>query len=251
MSRPRELARKLVAELIHNGAEAIALTGSYSRGDATSASDIDLIVIGDGPSYLLDVHEGMLVAQAWASESEHRCRFADPGEVGTAIPGWREAVLLHDPHAVAASLKQEALDWSWKPLDDLCDAWVAERIVGYAEEAQKLVAAIANGRKLTMAVQRDLLAVHLAPILAVHHRMLYGSENALWNQVGDAMGAEWRRTQGAALSVGQESLEESCAAALHLLSLAIDAVQPLLDDRQLRVARHAQAIARDYKRNGK
>jgi len=240
---PHDLTHQLVAELIRDGAEAVALTGSHARGTAASASDLDFVVIGDGPSYLLDVREGMLVSQAWAHEEKHRQRFDEPGEVGTAIPGWREAVLLHDPDAIAASLKREALDWSWRRVEDLCDRWVAERLIGYAEEVQKLVAAIRDGKKLTAAVQRNLLAVRLAPILAVHHRLLYGSENVLWDRVGDVMGSEWREEQTAALATGGESFRRSNIAALNLFRLAVVAVQPLLDSRQLAVAHHSLALA--------
>lgn len=242
---PLDLTRQLVAELIQDGAEAVVLTGSHARGTATDASDLDFVVIGDGPSYLLDVREGVLVAQAWANVDEHRRRLSEPGEVGTAVPGWREAVLLHDPDAVAATLKQEALDWSWEQVEDHCDRWVAEKLIGYAEEVQKLVAAMRDERKLIAAVQRDLLAVRLAPILAVHQRLLYGTENVLWDRVGDAMGLEWRQEQAAALATGGESFEQSCIAALCLFRLAVAAVQPLLDDRQLAVTRRALALARN------
>lgn len=231
---------------MRNGAEAVALTGSHARGDATGASDVDLIVIGNGPRYLAEMCDGLLVAQAWSTEAEQRRRLGDPGEVGASVPGWREAVLLHDPHGVAARLKQEALDWTWEALGDRTDAWVADRLVGYVEEAQKLVAALDDGRTLTAAVMRYLLAVRLPPILAVHCRLLYGSENVLWDRVGEAMGAEWQRTQAQALSVGGESFEQSCVAALRLFRLAFDAVASRLDDRQLAVAEHALALVRRY-----
>ena len=87
--------------------------------------------------------------------------------------------LLHDPEGRAGLLKQEAIKWSREVLDDRCDGWVAERVVGYAEEVQKLVDALDNGRTLTAAVQRTVLGLRLARILAVHHRLLYGTENVL------------------------------------------------------------------------
>lgn len=246
MLSPLELAHQVGAELIQNGAEAVALTGSHARGSPTSASDVDLIVVGQGPRYLAEVRDGVLVAQAWSTQDEQRRRFADPGQVGAAVPGWREAVLLHDPHAVGARLKQEALDWTWEEIGDLCDTWVAEQLVGYVEEVQKLVAAVENGGTLTAAVMRYLLAVRLPPILAVHHRLLYGSENVLWDQVGDVMGAEWQRTQARALSIGGESFEQSYVAALRLFRLAFETVESLLDDRQLAVAQQALALVRRY-----
>jgi predicted nucleotidyltransferase len=243
------LAERLVPELVARGAQAVVLLGSRARGDATSASDLDLGVIGDGPDYRLDVRDGVLVAESWASESERRAAFARPGDVGSAVPGWREAVVLHDPLRAASRLKQEAEDWRWERCED-CDQWVAQQIVGYAEEVQKLTAALVGCHRLRAAVQRDILALRLAPILSVHHRMLYGSENVLWEKVGERMGLEWRRWQASAFSTSGESFEQSCAAAVHLFRLATTCVAPLLDERQAVVVQHslAQAAGHDLLR---
>ncbi|MGH3427651.1 MAG: nucleotidyltransferase family protein, partial [Mycobacteriales bacterium] len=82
MSDAHDLARRLIPELVERGALAVAITGSHARGDATDRSDLDLMVVGDGPDYLLEMREGVLVAQAWASEPEHRAQMSDPGRVG-------------------------------------------------------------------------------------------------------------------------------------------------------------------------
>ena len=239
----RDLAERLASELVERGALAVAITGSHARGDATKASDLDLMAVGQGPAYLLEVREGVLVAQSWASEQEHRARLASPGHVGSVVPGWREALILHDPDGIAARLQREAIDWSWDPHAGRCDEWAAEQVAGLAEEVRKLASALGRDRELMAAVQRDLLALRLAPILAVRLRLLYGSENALWERVGELMGAEWREAQGAAFSTGGQGLGESCAAALRLYGLAAGRVAPLLDDRQAAVVETALAAA--------
>ena len=61
-------------------------------------------------------------------------------------------------------------------------------MTGYAGEVHKLAAALRNGNRPLAAIQRSLLAVHLAPVLAVHRRILYGPENRLWDLVSGAMG---------------------------------------------------------------
>jgi hypothetical protein len=240
----RDLAERLAPEMVERGALAVVLTGSHARGDATEASDLDLIGVGDGPAYLLEVREGVLVAQSWASEHEHGARMGRPGQIGSAVPGWREAVILHDSAGIAAGLQRGALDWTWGPHAERCDAWVAEQVAGLAEEVGKLAAALDHrGRTLMAAVQRDLLALRLAPVLAVHLRLLYGSENVLWERVGGLMGGEWRAAQAAAFGTGGQSFAESCAAAFRLYRLAADRVASLLDGRQAAVVAGALVAA--------
>jgi len=180
---PAELTDRLVADLVSEGAHVVALTGSYARGNATRRSDLDVIVIGEAPRYVVEMRHGLLVAQAWSTEAEQRRRFGDPREVGAAVPGWREAVILHDPDARGARLKEEALAWSWQQIDELSDEWVADQLVGYAEEVQKLVEAVESQNVLTAAVLRTLLAFRMPRIVSVYHRLLYGSENVRWDQV--------------------------------------------------------------------
>jgi hypothetical protein len=104
------------------------------------------------------------------------------------VPGWREALVMYDADGLATSLIEEVRAWTWGPLERRCDRWVAEETTGYAEEVHKLAPALRNGNRPLAAVQRSLLAVHLAPVVAVHRRILYGSENHLWDLVSGAMG---------------------------------------------------------------
>jgi hypothetical protein len=174
---------------------------------------------------------------------QHREAFALPDKVCSVVPGWRGALVLYDAEGLAASLIEEARAWTWGPIERRCDEWVAEAVTGYAEEVHKLIAALRNGDRPLAAVQRSLLAIHLAPILAVHRRILYGSENRVWDLVADAMGEGWSRTQSAALGLGGESLEQTCGAALGLYGLAAEEVAPLLDGRQREVVDRARGLA--------
>lgn len=98
-------------------------------------------------------------------------------------------------------------------------------------------------RKSAAAVQRSLLAIYMAPILAVYHRILYDSENQLWDLVSERMGKKWGHVQRVALGEGQPSFKETCRAALQLFALTAQEVKHLLNKRQYQVVSHACEIA--------
>jgi hypothetical protein len=240
----RSTARRVADELVERGALAVGLVGSHGRGDAGPESDLHIIVVGpEAFSWRLERRDGFLVSVSTRPFERHREAFALPQKVCSPVPGWREALVVYDDDGLAASLTEEARAWTWKPLERRCDGWVAEEVTGYAEEVHKLVAPLRNGNRSTAAVQRSLLAVRLAPVLAVHRRILYGFENHLWNLVSDTMGERWRELQSAALGLGGEGFERTCAAALGLYGLAAEEVAPLLDGRQGAVVGRALGLA--------
>jgi hypothetical protein len=247
--RVLRVARTVARELMHDGAIAVVLTGSHVRDDAHTESDIDLIALlrrapqSDALPVPIQRRGAFLVSSAWATRASVRAAFRDPGLVGTFVPGWREALLLEDPDGVAARLQRDALAWRWETIGSSCDPWVADRIAAWAEEVHKLAAALERGDATLAATQRSLLALHLAGVMAVHHRLLFGTENVLWDMVADAMGDEWRRTQRAALGMADESLEASCRAALRLYALAANSARDVLDRRQRAVVTHACELA--------
>ncbi len=235
----KRIARNLKSE----GAEAVVLMGSHVRGDFYSDSDIDIWAIGKGPFYRLDRIDDNLVSISWRTVTECRKEFRNPASVGGAVPGWRSAIILHDPKGVATSLKKEAVDWDWDVLGMRREKWVAEELTGWTEEVHRLIGNLELRRPSAAAIQRSVLAIRLAPILAVHHRIMYDTENRLWDLVGEKLGEEWSSAQSAALGLGGESLEKSCRAALRLFILTAKEIDSLLDDRQRRVVEHACEIA--------
>ena len=241
------VARSVARDAVASGARAVVLTGSHVRGAAPAHSDIDLIAVYLGARDEF-AHPSLrrgefFVTVASVTPAAVRAAFRNPARFPTYVPGWREALVLDDPEGVAAALQGRAQRWSWDDVADVGDAWVADEIVGWAEEVHKLVNALELGRARDAAVQRSILAVHLAPMMAVHLRLLYGSENGLWDLVSERMGEPWAAAQARALGERGESLDASCRAALDLYRLAMEEVRPLLSREQRAVVDHACAIA--------
>lgn len=217
--------------------------GSWVRGDSYHESDIDICAIGKGPPYLLERYQDFLVSVSWTTTRKVLQAFRDPSEVGGIVPGWRNAVVMRDPNGTAKKLKQAAQEWQWASLGNKTNEWIAEELTGWAEEVHRLVGNRRFKRKHAAAVQRSLLAIHLAPILAVHHRVLYDTENQLWDLVTAKMGAEWEQLQRVALGESNQNFEDTCKAVLRLYALTAREVKQLLDERQYPVVAHACEIA--------
>lgn len=241
--RVLQASRTVSRKLAEQGAEAVVLFGSWTRGDAHAESDVDIHAIGRGPSCRLERHQGFLVSVSWATARQHRQAFRDPSQVGGIIPAWRNAIVICDPQGIARDLQQDAQRWQWSSLGKRADRWVAEELTGWAEEVHRLVGNLQLGRISSAAVQRSALAIQMARVLAVHHRILYDTENRLWDLVSTKMGIKWAQAQSAALGEGGQSFEDTCKAALKLFTLAAQEVKAILDKRQCQVVAYACQVA--------
>jgi len=237
------VSRAVSRRLAKHGAEAVVLFGSRVRGDAYKESDIDIHAIGKGFQYRLERYQGFLVSIAWMTPAQHRKAFKNPSEAGGIVPAWRNAAIIYDPQGIADSLKQEAKRWRWRPLNKKADRWVAEETTGYAEEVHRLIGNLQVGQRSAAAIMRSVLAFKMAQILAVHCRILYDTENRLWDLVSTKMGTEWTQLQSIALGEGNENFEDTCKAALELYAMAAQEVRHLLNLRQCHVVAYACDIA--------
>lgn len=108
---------------------------------------------------------------------------------------------------------------------------IGEEFSGYAEEVLRLTGHLTAGRELPSAVMRNILANRMAFTLGVHFRLLYETENRLWDVVAAEMGDRWLQRQRAALGIGV-SFRESCWAATDLFALVAEQVIEVLNPQQ-------------------
>jgi len=236
-------AKDAAAKLMDEGALATILTGSHARGDAHEESDLDVRAVGDGPDKTLKREGGFLISFSAMSLEDNQKAFEDPDQVGEFVPGWRTSVLLIDPNGVGAELKQKAEEWDWDGLGDAAPRWVAEQMTLMAEEIHTLIGNLDQGQETGAAAIRSQIALDLAKVLSVHEQILYGSENDLWELVGEAMGDEYADRQKVALGLKGSDFFDSCTAVFELFELAATKTSDLLDERQGAVVDHALELA--------
>ncbi len=221
----------VAADLVSDGAQAVVLGGSVARGDAHRFSDLDMVAIGaagGGPEYALRVVDGRLVSVSWRTGDDVRALIDSPADAGGAVPAWRAARIVHDQKGWAAALQEFARGWSWSRIDAACDEYVADATVGLAEEVLRLAGMLEVGNLAAAAAMRNVLALRLPMVMAVHHRILYDSENALWAAVDAAMGPAWTADAAAAAGIATVDLAAGCAAAGAMYTAAVAAARPLI-----------------------
>lgn len=240
------VARGVARECVRQRAIAVVLTGSVARGDMHAHSDVDIIaIVRASIDDTESLHRGgRLVTVAWTTAASVRAAFHSPRRAGTDVPGWREAVILHDPMGVAGRLQRHARAWTWDDINAACNEWVADQVTGWAEEVHKLCGFLDTQQTLPAAVQRNVLAANMAGVMAVHERVLYGTENALWSMMSERLGARWMRAQLGALHIDGSGERASYGCALRLYVMAAERAAATLDVEQRAVVEHACKIAR-------
>lgn len=230
------IARELADQLDPKGRAAVLLAGSWLRGDAHEGSDIDLWVIGRKRRRDTSLEQGgRKVSVHYNTLEGERRAMRDPAWFGGAVPGWRTARILRDPKGVAVKLRAEARRFRWGPVRRTRDVYVADQLVGWAEEVMKLLRAMETGESETASVQRNLLANRMAFLQALRQEHLWGSENGLWEWAERHAGPAFRSAQRAALGTDGGSWRESCEGALRLYSLTARANLPVLRREKLRI----------------
>ena len=216
------LADRLADELDPAGTAAVVIAGSWARGEAHVASDVDLWVVTETPPssrHRMLRREGRMVSVKFSTPAEERAEMRDPSHFDGAVPGWRCARILRDPRAVAGRLQHEAEQFRFASIRSAVRKYVANYLADMAEEVVKLLRARETGERETASVLRNLIANRMAFLRLLPLGRWWRTENGLWESAGRRAGAEFRHAQRSALGTDGSTWDESCEAALRLYSL--------------------------------
>lgn len=217
---PDSFLEELVADIQTPASVAIGLTGGHARGDASPYSDIDVLhFLPDPPPephYRLLVRADWLISLTQTSIKAKYDDLAQPESAIWAVPGLRQMRILWDPDGMLAALQQAARDFDWSPLQAAAQAYASEQIMGYAEEAHKVMRGLSESDAGLQAYGVLGLALGLTTAVAVHKGLLLTSENSYLQQVSLAVGGEWAQQQRIALGLTVASPAMRAQAALRL-----------------------------------
>ena len=198
---PEAFLRSLVAEYTASGIVALALAGSYARGEATRWSDVDIIRYATAlpaaseERYTLAVREGRLVSLTTTTIAAKQAEMAQPEEAIFVVPGLRQARILHDPTGALAALHQAARDFTWEPLRAAAASHASETVMGQAEEAHKLLGALSRHDESAAIYATRGAVMGLTLAVAMGRGVLIESENSYYRQTQQAAGKDsaWTR----------------------------------------------------------
>lgn len=153
----RELATLIARFGGDEGVEALGLTGSYARGQASVYSDVDLLrFVAQEPEsarehYRLWQVDGRLVSVSTTTLASKRAELTRPQMAIWAVGGLRQMRILADRAGGLAALVAEARAFTWTPaLRAAASEHASETLADLAEEAQKALGARQRGDESAM-----------------------------------------------------------------------------------------------------
>jgi hypothetical protein len=192
------------------GSEALAITGSYARGDAHAFSDIDLlcfVAVSPGlerERYHLEYLNGRLVSISAVTFEEKYNQISRPETAIYAVPGLRQCLPLWDPQKKLQQLKEAAQNFNWAPLQPAADRYASEELMGFAEEVHKILGALDRRDESSASYALLGLVSGLSRAVAVQKGLMIETENGFFDQVQAAAGAQSPWTRAFRLAAGLE-----------------------------------------------
>jgi hypothetical protein len=225
----------------------ITVSGSYARGDENAFSDVDLqhyvTALAEGESdYVLKVIDGHLVSIKTLTIAEERAALRKPHKAIWALPGLTQAKILLDKTGEVTALTQDAAQVKWSDLQSPANAYASEELMGYAEEAHKILGGLASANESAVLYAVWGMLGGLLQALAIQRGLMIYSENAYFDIVQDSAGRDsaWTRAFRTAAGLDVLRTDQSPyvvrgAAALALYRETVNLLRPILTSEHVTV----------------
>ena len=237
------LVNALIERFDRPDVKAIAVMGSYARGDAGPYSDLDLARFMSEPSgHKAEAHshliDGRLVVISDIGPAAVEDWFSFPEAASKVIGGLRSARPLLDRDGTFARIQARARSFAWDAsMQQKADAWVSRQMVGWIEEIHKGLEGLRRNDVGRLLNARHGCSWGLSQIMQVQRGVLLSGDNAFYDEVGEAVGwdSEWARLRRTAFGVAvgdaaAPTLREQVVAGLRLYVLTAElltgALQP-------------------------
>ncbi|KPK79146.1 MAG: hypothetical protein AMJ81_13725 [Phycisphaerae bacterium SM23_33] len=250
---PQVGPNSLVERFRRPDVRAIALMGSYARGDQGTFSDIDLVLFlkADGPELDPETHliGETFVVLSQVTPSQVESWFTEPDKATACIAGLRAARALWDPDGDFSSIQKRAQAFVWDAaMQARANAWASRQMVGWIEEVQKGLEGLRTGDEGRLLNARYGLSWGLTSVMRVQRGVLITGDNATYPEVVEHLEADsaWARLSRKAFGIVDGiGLREQVKAGLRLYvltaALLADALKPedktLVDEAVKRIGK--------------
>lgn len=195
MKLSQVLLETIIKKFKTSSVKAIALRGSYAKGNADDYSDVDIVrftedeaEIKEDGSYLL---ENKLVTVSTVLPNDIEKWFTEPGLATQVIAGLRHAKNLYDPENFFAEVQARANAFVWtSEMQARANEEASKQMVGLLEEVQKGLGGLQNNNVGRLLQARFALSWLLVGIMQLRLGVLVESDNTVVEQVTKAVGVE-------------------------------------------------------------
>ena len=223
---------------------AMALIGSFARGDAGQFSDVDILRFfaeeaGNRPGAGSHAVDGRLVVVSDIAEAKIDGWFTQPQVATQIVVGLRDAWPLWDPDGYFAKIQRRSRDFVWDDaMQKKADAYASREMAGWAEEAHKGLEGLRTGDTGRMINALLGLSWGLTSVMRVKLGVLLQSDNSFLSEVIAAVGedSEWAKLCRSAFGIdGNSHLEERVKSGLRLYALTAQMIEKAirLEDRDV------------------
>ncbi len=201
MQLSHSLVKTLIKKLDGENVIGLLLTGSYAREEATRYSDVDILRFFEEKagvaerSYKLQMLGKKLISVTDTTVGSKRKQLKTPAHCFYAVPGIRQSQILLDKRSELKTLKQEADTFNWESIADAADEYSSDLLMGSAEGVTKILGGLTINDWSTIFTGSMEIVLTLPVAFAVFKRLLFESENAFFEGVIAAAGADsdWSR----------------------------------------------------------